>query len=228
VLNDMKARADRDRPQTHRILDANAAQGGSELTRRRRSRARRSFDKGLRPCRINVVYRGVLRAGRLGPRPSHHSARLKEERYDDIITSICLRDGGCVEVCPVECIVPGNPSDEWPLYYIDPDTCIDCGACVPECPWEAIFPEEDVPSAYVAKGSINVRGQNLPQRLNMRRAPLATRTCTMGPTATTSSPPRGTKILKAGEVVDLTPRPRRITATSRMAPVPLMPGSPDS
>ena len=63
-----------------------------------------------------------------------------------IITNICLRDGGCAEVCPVECIVPGKPEEEWPLYYIDPDTCIDCGACVPECPWEAIFPEEDVPA----------------------------------------------------------------------------------
>lgn len=23
-----------------------------------------------------------------------------------IITSLCLRDGACVEVCPVECIIP--------------------------------------------------------------------------------------------------------------------------
>jgi ferredoxin len=48
--------------------------------------------------------------------------------------------------------VPGKPIDQWPWYYIDPDTCIDCGACVPECPYEAIFPEDEVPSAYVAKG----------------------------------------------------------------------------
>lgn len=68
-----------------------------------------------------------------------------------VITSLCLRDGGCVTVCPVECIVPGKPVDEWPLFYIDPDTCIDCGACVPECPWEAIFPEDEVPSALKAK-----------------------------------------------------------------------------
>jgi ferredoxin len=40
---------------------------------------------------------------------------------------------------------------EWPWYYIDPDTCIDCGACIPECPWEAIFPEDEIPSAHVAK-----------------------------------------------------------------------------
>lgn len=65
-----------------------------------------------------------------------------------IITSLCLRDGACVEVCPVECIVPGQPEDEWPWYFIDPDTCIDCGACVPECPYEAIFIEEEVPTAY--------------------------------------------------------------------------------
>jgi ferredoxin len=66
-----------------------------------------------------------------------------------VITSLCTRKGDCVEVCPVECIVPGpkgNP--DWPLFYIDPDTCIDCGACVPVCPPEAIFPEADVPPEY--------------------------------------------------------------------------------
>ncbi|MBL8095497.1 MAG: ferredoxin family protein [Anaerolineales bacterium] len=68
-----------------------------------------------------------------------------------IITSLCLRDGGCIEVCPVECIVPGKPEGEWPWMYIDPDTCIDCGACVPECPWEAIFPEDEVPGDHSAK-----------------------------------------------------------------------------
>lgn len=69
-----------------------------------------------------------------------------------IITSLCLRDGGCVDVCPVECIVPGKPQAEWPAFYIDPDTCIDCGACIPECPFGAIFPEDEVPFAYTAKG----------------------------------------------------------------------------
>jgi ferredoxin len=69
-----------------------------------------------------------------------------------IITSLCLRDGGCIEVCPVECIVPGKPEGEWPWMYIDPDTCIDCGACIPECPYEAIFTEDEVPANYQAKG----------------------------------------------------------------------------
>ena len=65
-----------------------------------------------------------------------------------IITSLCLRDGACVEVCPVECIIAGKPENEWPWYFIDPDTCIDCGACIPECPYEAIFIEEEVSSEY--------------------------------------------------------------------------------
>lgn len=69
-----------------------------------------------------------------------------------IITSLCLRDRGCIEVCPVDCIVPGHPIEQYPWMYIDPDTCIDCGACVPACPYGAIFPEDDVPSAYTAKG----------------------------------------------------------------------------
>jgi ferredoxin len=70
-----------------------------------------------------------------------------------VITSLCLRDGGCVTVCPVECIVPGKPQDQFPWFYIDPETCIDCGACIPECPYSAIFPEDEVPTAYKAKGT---------------------------------------------------------------------------
>ncbi len=69
-----------------------------------------------------------------------------------VITSLCLRDSSCVDVCPVECIIPGKPVEEWPWFYIDPDTCIDCGACIPECPYEAIFTEEETPPDYVAKG----------------------------------------------------------------------------
>ena len=65
-----------------------------------------------------------------------------------IITQLCLRDSACVDVCPVECIIGGQPEDEWPWFYIDPDTCIDCGACVPECPYDAIFPEDEVPKEY--------------------------------------------------------------------------------
>ena len=72
-----------------------------------------------------------------------------------VIVDLCIRDGACVDVCPVECIVKGEPEAEWPWFYIDPDTCIDCGACVPECPVEAIFPEDDVPVEYSAATAIN-------------------------------------------------------------------------
>ncbi len=77
------------------------------------------------------------------------------------ITSLCLRDGACVDVCPVECIVKGMPEEEWPWFFIDPNTCIDCGACVPECPYEAIFPDGEVPAAYVMKPGqqLNLIGQ---------------------------------------------------------------------
>ena len=68
-----------------------------------------------------------------------------------VITSLCLRDNGCSDVCPVESIQPGT-TPEWPTYYIDSSTCIDCGACVPECPFHAIYPEDEVPAAYKAKG----------------------------------------------------------------------------
>ena len=67
------------------------------------------------------------------------------------ITALCLRDSACVDVCPVECIIPGKPEEQWAWFMIDPDTCIDCGACVPECPYEAIFPEDEVPTAYTMK-----------------------------------------------------------------------------
>lgn len=64
-----------------------------------------------------------------------------------VIDDTCTRAGDCVEVCPVDCIVPGpKGSEEWPYFYIDPDICIDCGACVPVCPPEAIYAEWEVPA----------------------------------------------------------------------------------
>lgn len=114
-----------------------------------------------------------------------------------VITSLCLRDGGCATVCPVECIVPGNPVDEHPLYYIDPDTCIDCGACVPECPWAAIFPEDEVPSAYKAKGG---------EYLSMPVGTAGFTTVYDGHNHDGDAVHlEATRVLAAGEVVDLTP-----------------------
>jgi ferredoxin len=110
-----------------------------------------------------------------------------------VITSLCLRDAGCVDVCPVECILPGKPESEWPWYYIDPDTCIDCGACIPECPYEAIFPEDEVPSAYTAKGGELINRLGLTghyEGTNHNNEPVVLET---------------TRKLDAGEKIDLTP-----------------------
>jgi ferredoxin len=74
-----------------------------------------------------------------------------------VIFDLCIRDGACVEVCPVECIVPGEPEDQWPWFYIDPETCIDCGACVPECPVDAIRPEDDLLPEYAGSTELNAR-----------------------------------------------------------------------
>jgi ferredoxin len=113
-----------------------------------------------------------------------------------IITSLCLRDSSCVDVCPVECIIPGKPVDEWPWYYIDPDTCIDCGACIPECPFEAIFPEDEVPSAYTAKGG---EYQSMPVGTPGFDTVYDGQNEHGDPVHLT-----GTRVFEAGEVVDLT------------------------
>ena len=34
-----------------------------------------------------------------------------------VITSFCLHDGSCVEVCPTECIVVGKPVEERTVEY---------------------------------------------------------------------------------------------------------------
>ena len=113
-----------------------------------------------------------------------------------IITSLCLRDSSCVDVCPVECIIPGKPVEEWPWYYIDPDTCIDCGACIPECPFEAIFPEDEVPSAYTAKGG---EYQSMPVGTPGFDTVYDGQNEHGDPVQLTA-----TRVLEAGEVVDLT------------------------
>src|SRR5512140_1872261 len=81
-----------------------------------------------------------------------------------VITSLCVRDNGCADVCPVECIQPGTPAKQWPTFYVDPATCIDCGACVPECPFSAIFHADDVPSAFEAQGGEHLNHTGLTGR----------------------------------------------------------------
>lgn len=110
-----------------------------------------------------------------------------------VITSLCLRDNGCSSVCPVECIQAGTPDSQWPTYYVDPGTCIDCGACVPECPYHAIYPLDEVPASFQAVGGemlnqVGLSGQY--QGVDHYGDAVSLRT---------------TRILEAGEVLDLTP-----------------------
>ena len=49
-----------------------------------------------------------------------------------------IKDGACVEVCPVDCIYEGDTQ-----MYIQPNDCINCGACIIECPVQAIFDSEE-------------------------------------------------------------------------------------
>jgi ferredoxin len=75
-----------------------------------------------------------------------------------VITRLCTRYGDCVDICPVNCVVPGPKGNtRWPYFYIDPDACIDCGACVSVCPPEAIFPVDEVPQAYTEDIELNRR-----------------------------------------------------------------------
>ena len=64
-----------------------------------------------------------------------------------IIAEPCidLKDGACVDVCPVDCI---HTTDEDNMYYIHPDECIDCAACEPVCPVTAIFEESETPEEW--------------------------------------------------------------------------------
>jgi len=71
-----------------------------------------------------------------------------------VITEPCIgvKDGSCVDVCPVDCIHGGEDA---PQLYIDPVVCIDCGACVAACPVEAIYAEADVPQRWEHYTAIN-------------------------------------------------------------------------
>ena len=57
-----------------------------------------------------------------------------------VITSPCLGEqyAQCVDVCPVDCIYPGDHHGK-AFMVIDPKLCIDCHACLAVCPVNAII-----------------------------------------------------------------------------------------
>ena len=70
-----------------------------------------------------------------------------------IITSLCLRDSGCVEVCPVECIVPGKPTKSGPGTTSIPTPALTAAPAFPNARTKPSSPKMRCPSAYTAKGS---------------------------------------------------------------------------
>lgn len=62
---------------------------------------------------------------------------------------IDVKDGSCVEVCPVDCIHPRRDErgfDAARQLHIDPSVCIDCDGCAHMCPVEAVWAMVDVPA----------------------------------------------------------------------------------
>jgi ferredoxin len=72
-----------------------------------------------------------------------------------VIAEPCInvKDKGCVDVCPTDCI---HGTDDDRMLYIDPEDCIDCGACVPVCPVEAIFAEAELPEKWRHFTQVNI------------------------------------------------------------------------
>jgi NAD-dependent dihydropyrimidine dehydrogenase PreA subunit len=69
-----------------------------------------------------------------------------------VITERCIdvKDGTCVNVCPVDCIYEGGR-----MFYIQPDECVNCGICVSVCPVDAIFADDLLPAAYTQYLEVN-------------------------------------------------------------------------
>ena len=65
-----------------------------------------------------------------------------------IIAEPCvdIKDGSCVNVCPVDCI---HTTEDDNMFFINPEECIDCAACEPVCPVTAIFSDYDVPGEWL-------------------------------------------------------------------------------
>ena len=66
-----------------------------------------------------------------------------------VITSSCIKDLLCADVCPTDCIHPKKDEPGFEAatqLYVDPAGCIDCGAsCVPVCTSDSIYAVEDLP-----------------------------------------------------------------------------------
>ena len=90
-----------------------------------------------------------------------------------VITEPCIdvKDGACVDVCPVDCIYeltePGRlttpsgsshgarPDLDPRMLYIHADECIGCGVCEQVCPVSAIFEAPALPEPWASYEQVN-------------------------------------------------------------------------
>lgn len=85
--------------------------------------------------------------------------------YVIALPCVGVKDGACVQVCPVDVIHPTKDEPgfcEAEQLYIDPGPCIDCGLCADECPVGAIFQQEDLPAewrGFIEKNAAWYRGR---------------------------------------------------------------------
>jgi len=107
-----------------------------------------------------------------------------------VIAEPCIdvKDKGCVEECPVDCIYEGER-----MLYIHPDECVDCGACEPVCPVEAIFYEDDVPDQWAQFTAENAKFFD--QLGSPAAPPKPARSLTTPNTSPTASSPAGNGIV---------------------------------
>jgi ferredoxin len=71
-----------------------------------------------------------------------------------VIAEPCIgvKDAGCVQDCPVDCIHGDENSAQ---LFINPDECIGCGICVTVCPVEAIYEDDSLPDQWKHYVGIN-------------------------------------------------------------------------
>jgi len=69
-----------------------------------------------------------------------------------VITDICVKDGACVEVCPVECI---HTTPTSPQFYVDPEICIECQQCFIVCPVQAVYLHSELPLEHMVAAERN-------------------------------------------------------------------------
>src|SRR5205085_12304414 len=83
-------------------------------------------------------------AGRRARLPGKARARVGRPLMPFVIASACIdvKDLGCLDVCPVDCIYHGGRA-----VYIHPTECIDCGLCESVCPVAAIYADDRLPKS---------------------------------------------------------------------------------